>query len=151
MVGQGSRDPSCPIFGRGSETLRKELEAENEGIRIPSTSRWLCGAPRAKAHHEERTFSASSVVLAFANENTFRRACKKGWRLQGRRYEVEADEEVRPDVGCGVGPHRAEVPSDHREMRLVCGGAQDEGTPVPRGGVPGQEGPLVPTHRGEVR
>ena len=105
MVGQGSRDPSYPIFGQGisgTETLRKELKAENEEIRIPSAIRLLLfGAPSVNARHEERTISASSVVLAFANEDTFHRVCENGLRLQGRRYEVEASEEVRQDVGCG--------------------------------------------------
>ena len=50
-----------------------------------------------------------------------------------------------------VGPHRGSVPPNRREMRLVCGGTHDEGAPVPYGGVPGQEGPLVSTHRGQVR
>ena len=31
------------------------------------------------------------------------------------------------------------------------GGTHDEGTPVSCGGMPSQEGSLVPTHRGEVR
>ena len=96
--------PVARYLGRGSKgtaTPRKEPEAENEGIRIPSTIRWLCGAPSVKTRYDERTISASSVVLAFANKDTFRLVCKKGLRLQGRRYEVETYEEVRPDVGCG--------------------------------------------------
>ena len=49
-----------------------------------------------------------------------------------------------------VGPHRATVPPHRRTLRLVCGGTHNEGPPVPRGGVPGQEGLLVSTHRVEV-
>ena len=38
-----------------------------------------------------------------------------------------------------------------RAIRLVCGGTHDERAPVPCGGVPCQDGPLVSTHRGQVR
>ena len=91
-------------LGRGSngtETLRKELEAENEGIRIPSTIRWPSKVQSAKTRHREGTTMASSVVLAVANEETYHLVCKGGLRLQGRRYEVETSEAIRPDVECG--------------------------------------------------
>ena len=103
-MGESACDVNCRYLGRGSngtETLRKELDVENEGIRIPSTIRWLCGAPNLKTRYEQRTISASSVVLAFANEDTFRLIFRKGLRLQVGRYEVETYEEIRPDVRCG--------------------------------------------------
>ena len=53
---------------RGTEALREELEVENEGVRIPSAARWLSGAASVKARYEERTITASSVVLAVAGE-----------------------------------------------------------------------------------
>ena len=40
-------------------------------------------------------------MLVVANEDILRLVCKGGLRLQGRRYEVETYEEVRPDVGYG--------------------------------------------------
>ena len=43
--------PVARYLGRGTngtETLREELEAENEGIRIPSSVRWLSGVPSVK-------------------------------------------------------------------------------------------------------
>lgn len=104
MVGKDACDPGGPVFGQGSngtETLREEVEAENEGIKVRSTVRWLSGAPSVKARFKERTIKASSVVLAVADEDTFRLVCRMGLRLQGRVYDTEAYEEVRPDVGCG--------------------------------------------------
>ena len=49
-----------------------------------------------------------------------------------------------------MGPHRGTVPPHRRTLRLVCGGTYNEGPPVPRGGVPSQDGPLVSTHRAEM-
>ena len=43
--------PMARYLGRGTngtETLREELEAENEGIQVPSSVRWLSGVPSVK-------------------------------------------------------------------------------------------------------
>ena len=74
---------------------------ENEGVRIPSPVRWLSGAASIKARYNEKIIAASSVVFAVADESVYRSICKGGLRLQGRRYNAEAYEEIRPDVGCG--------------------------------------------------
>ena len=76
------------------------------------------------------------MVLAVADEYTYRLVCKRELRLQGRCYEVEAYAEVRPDVWplLRVGPHRATVPPGRRAMRVVGGGTQDEEPPMPCGG-----------------
>ena len=72
----------------------------------------------------EGTIKASSVVLAVTDEDTCRLVCKGRLRLQGRRYETEAYEEIRPDVGCGRcggwGRIEAQLPPDRRAVRLVC-------------------------------
>ena len=81
----------------GTEALREELEAENEGIRVPSAIRWLSGAASVKARYDERTITASSVVLAVADEATYPLVQRGGPRLQGRRCDAEAYEEIRPD------------------------------------------------------
>ena len=91
-------------LGRGSggtEMLREELEAENVGIRTPSPIPWLRRAPSVKARHRGGTIEASLVVLAVADEDTFRLIRKGGLRLRGRRYEVGSYEEVRSVVGGG--------------------------------------------------
>ena len=79
---------------------REELEAENEGVRIPSAVRRLSGAASVKAGYEEKTITASSVVLAVADEATYRLVRRGGLQLQGRRCDTEAYEEIRPDVRC---------------------------------------------------
>ena len=43
-------------------------EAENERIQIPSSLRWLSGAPSVKARFSEGNIRASSVVLAVPDE-----------------------------------------------------------------------------------
>ena len=85
----------------GTETLREKIEAENGGIKIPSTIRWLCGAPSVKSRFKEGTTKAPSVVLAVSDEDTFHLVRKRGLRLQGRCHDTEAYEEVRPGVGYG--------------------------------------------------
>ena len=58
--------PVAHFLGRGwngTESLREELEAENEGIKIPSAIRWLSGAASVKARHNVGIIKASSVVL----------------------------------------------------------------------------------------
>ena len=64
----------------GTEKLREELEAENVGIRIPSPTRYLSGAPSVKARHYEGTIKASSVVLAVTDEDPSRLIRKGGLR-----------------------------------------------------------------------
>ena len=93
--------PVARYLGRGSgdtESLREELEVENEGVRIPSSVRWLSGAASVKARHDN-IITASSVVCAVSDESGYRSIRKGGLRLQGRRCEADAYEEVWPDVG----------------------------------------------------
>ena len=96
--------PAARYLGKGTngtETLREEIEAENEGTQIPSTIRWLSGAPSAKARFNEGTIRESSVVLTVPDEAAYRPARGRGLRLQDRRYDTEAYEEIRPDVWRG--------------------------------------------------
>ena len=96
--------PIARYVGRGShgtDSLREELEAENGGVKIASTVRWLSGAASVKARFNDKTITASSVVFAVSDESTYRSIRRGGLRLQGRRCDTEAYEEVRPDVGCG--------------------------------------------------
>ena len=95
--------PVARFVGRGPNgltALREELEAENGGLSVPSPVRWLSGATSVKTRYREGVISASSVILAVRDEDTFRRVRKSGLRLQGRRLEAEAYEEIRPDVRC---------------------------------------------------
>lgn len=86
MVDQDPRDPCGPYLGKGTngtEALREEIEAENDGIKIPSRVWWLSGMPSVKARFKEGSIKPSSVVLAVSDEDTFRLVCKGGLRLQG--------------------------------------------------------------------
>ena len=113
--------------------------------------RWLSGDPSVNARFKERIIKASSVVPEVSGEDTYRLVRKRGLRLQGRRYDTEANEEIRPDVGCGHCCEWDTVPTDRCEMWLVRGGTPDERAQVPRRVVPGQERSLVQTHRGQGR
>ena len=85
--------------GGGLKKLRKELEAENAGVRVPAEIRWLSGAKaRARFHCEE--CGSSSVVAAVLSTEVFNQLCRRGIRLPGGRHEVDAFEEERPDALC---------------------------------------------------
>ena len=132
--------PVARYLGRGSgstEILREELEAENVGIRIPSPIRWLSGAPSVKDRHHEGTIKALSVVLAVTDEDTFRLVRKGGLRLQGRRYEVEAYEEVRPDVRCGHCCEWGHIEPQCLRTAARCGWCAEGHTTKDHRGLPG--------------
>ena len=81
--------------------LHEELEAENSGVCIPAEIRWLGGA-KVWARYQEVQGGTSSVVAVVPGEAVFDRLCKSGARLFGRRYEVDANEETRPDAFCSL-------------------------------------------------
>ena len=85
----------------GLKGLFEELEAENEGVKIPSDLRWLDQASDVRTLFQEMTIPASSVTFAILGEATFTRLCKSELRLLGRRYEVKTFEEERPDAPSG--------------------------------------------------
>ena len=100
----------------GLRLLREELEAENGGVSISADIRWLCRA-KAQARFQETKGGTSSVVAVVLGDTTFNRVCKSGVHLFGRRYEVEAFEESRPDAFCSrcslwghIAPHCSESP-----------------------------------------
>ena len=78
--------------------------------------RWLSRA-KAQAHFQETMGGTSSVVAAVLGDAAFGRVCRSGVHLLGRRYEVEAFEEARPDAFCSrcsrwdhIGPHCSQSP-----------------------------------------
>ena len=98
--------PVARYLGKGTNgtngtTLREELKADNQGVRIPSVVRWLGWAADVKARCNERTIRASSVVFAVLGEANFSRLRRSGLRHLGCRYDVEVYEETRPDALCG--------------------------------------------------
>ena len=85
--------------GGGLKKLREELEAENAGVRVPAEIRWLGGA-KVRARFQREGCGSSSVVAAVLGEEAFNQLYKRGVRLPGGRYEVDAFEEERPDALC---------------------------------------------------
>ena len=100
----------------GLRLLWEELEAENSGVSIPAEIRWLSRA-KAQTRFQELRDGTSSVVAAVLGDATFSRVCRSGIRISGRRYEVEAFEESRPDAFCNrcscwghIAPHCSAAP-----------------------------------------
>ena len=54
--------------GCGLKTLCEELEAENEGVRIPSNIRWLCGKKDIQPHGLMKGITAPSVVFTVVGD-----------------------------------------------------------------------------------
>lgn len=133
----------------GLRRLREELEAENDGVRIPADIRWLSRA-KAQARYRETRGGSSAVVAAVLGEATFGRLCRSGVRLIGRKHEIDAYQEARPDVCCGrcsawghIAPHcKATAPrcgicaKDHATDDHRCpveGCRTGRGRPCPHG------------------
>ena len=94
---------------------------ENEGVKIPSVIRWLSCAASVKARFNYKIITASSVVFAVSDESVYRSIRRSGVCLQGRRYEVEVYEEVRPDVRCGHCSGWGHVESKCERTNARCG------------------------------
>ena len=84
----------------GTEKLREEIEAENEGVTIPLVVRWLGKLADIKARAMRGEISASSITFVVRGEGVANRLIKNGLRIIGKIYQVEAYEEARPDAMC---------------------------------------------------
>ena len=65
--------------------------------------------------------AASSVVFAVSDEEVYRSVRKSDVRLQGRRYEVQAYEEIRLDVRCGHCSGWGHIESKCERTNARCG------------------------------
>ena len=83
----------------GLQRLREELEAENEGIWVPTAARWLCGTVTRTPFNEGR-LTRPSVVLTVVEEAAAGCLCQRGACLVGVRHEVEPFEKGRQDAFC---------------------------------------------------
>ena len=86
----------------GTEKLREEIEAENEGVTIPLAVIWLGKLADIKARAMRGEISASSITFVVRGEGVANRLIKNGLRIIGKIYQVEAYEEARPDAMCGT-------------------------------------------------
>lgn len=121
--------PIAGFVGRvsnGTESLREELEAENEGPAIPLAVRWLSGATSVKAHYNEGTIKASSVVLAVKDEETYRLVRRGVLQLQGHRYDTAAYEDIRTDVRYGHCSGWGHIGAQCLRTTARCGSCAEE-------------------------
>ena len=85
----------------GTEKLREEAEAENEGMKIPRVIQWLGRPsevkPGLKVERSQRP-RLRSRPRERACSTAFSRA---GYSFLGRRYEAEVFEKIGPDALCG--------------------------------------------------
>ena len=85
----------------GAATLKEELEADIEGIRIPSVVGWIGRATNVKARCNGGMIRALSPVFAVLEEANFSHLRRNGLRHLDFRYDVEIFEEIQPDAFCG--------------------------------------------------
>ena len=104
-VGPHPQHPFPPAHGEGE---RRQVDKASGGARggkhrgaIPAEIRWL-GGEKIRARFQANRDGSSLVEAAVLGEAAFSRLCKGGAGLLGRRYEVDAFEEVaRPGALCG--------------------------------------------------
>lgn len=94
--------PVAPFVGTGRDTfgtekLREELEAENERVKILIAVRYLGRPADVRTRYKEPTIVAPSVAFAVMGGD-LQSPSRGGQRLLGRRYDVEAFVEVRPNT-----------------------------------------------------
>ena len=102
---------NAPIHGAYGNVHKSHWQVEDKlgmvGLHRCSTHR--CAVAQSTLHYEHSTEDA-----AILGEAVFGRLCRSGARLFGRRYEVDAYEETRPDAFCSrccgwghIAPHCA--------------------------------------------
>jgi len=87
--------------GGGLEKLRKELQAENEGVVLPHAINWI-GGPKDVQKKKGEGKKASSVVFAVKGSKMAEKVLKGGLRAAGVKYDVEKFMNAGPDSFCGV-------------------------------------------------
>ena len=125
------------------------------------------GGAKVRTRFQETRDGTSLVVAAVLGKATFDRLCRSGVGLLGRRHEVDAFEEARPDAFCGrcsgwgISPRTASplptgVPSARRTSPQRTTGAQLRGTEwgeaaCDRTGQPGAPTAGAPMASGRMR
>jgi hypothetical protein len=87
--------------GGGLETLRQELQAENEEVVLPLAINWI-GGPKDVQKKKGEGKKASSVVFAVKGSKMAEKVLKGGLRAAGIKYDVERFVAAGPDSFCGV-------------------------------------------------
>jgi len=95
--------PLVRYMGKGTEGLqrmREEFEAENEGIAIPTQVRWLANPSTIRERRQNGEITESSVVFVVTGNKVPQSIIKKGMKVAGVWYRVEAFTNVGPDSRC---------------------------------------------------
>jgi len=80
--------------------LREEIEAENEGIVIPTQVRWLANPRTISERRQNGEIAASSVVLVVKGSSVAQRVVKKDIKVAGVWYHVETYTNEGPGSRC---------------------------------------------------
>jgi hypothetical protein len=111
----------------GTQKLRAEIEAENEGVVIPTQIRWLGSMSSIKDRWTRGDINASSVTFAVKGSDVANRLRKNGVKICGRMHEVEAYVEIAPDslcTGCsGWGHIESNCPLPLNTRCAICAGS----------------------------
>jgi hypothetical protein len=127
---------------KGLQKMREEIQAENEGVRIPPQVSWLSNPRTIKEREQRGEIKASSVVFMVKGKKVAQRLVNKGVTAAGVRNMVEpytnAGSDSLSDLCCGWGhieskcnhqpkcgyctrPHRS---AKHRCNVVGCGSKQ---------------------------
>lgn len=84
----------------GTGKLKEELEAENEGLVIPLSIRWLGQLHNIKQRWRAGEIKASSVTFVIRGNDMAAKFIKSGVRICGRIHETVEFVELGPDTQC---------------------------------------------------
>jgi hypothetical protein len=87
-------------MGKGTEglqTMREEIEAENEGIVIPTQVRWLVNPRTSRERRQNGEIAASALVFVVNGSRVAQSLVKNGITAAGVWYRVETCRKEVPD------------------------------------------------------
>ena len=85
---------------QGLQKMRKEFEAENEGVTIPTQVWWLANPRAIRERRQIGEIAASSVVFVGKGSKLVKGLVKKGIKAVGVWYRVGAYTNAGPDNRC---------------------------------------------------
>ena len=82
------------------QILREEIEAENQGVTIPTNPRWIA-SPRRREDAMKNGATVHPVMFHVVDRKTAARLLTRGAWVAGRKYKVEPYLQAAPDALCG--------------------------------------------------
>jgi len=111
--------------GGGLEKLRKELQAENEGVVLPLVINWI-GGPKDVQKEKGDGKEASSVGFAVTGSKAAEKVLRAGLRAAGVKYDEEKCVNTGLDSCCGVcsrwGPINSKCAALTMPVWMLCVG-----------------------------